>query len=174
MNTVRSVYAKTCELRSQIEDKRLFWELLKMEIRAATITYAKSKAKMNHNKENEIKRQLDDNLICNNFQHPDINNILEKYSKLKKDFELIYEQKGKAAMFRSKCRWLENGERPTKYFFNLEKRNHNNKIVTELTTENDIAIKDENLILDKIESFYKDLYTSNIPFSENRTNLLVT
>ena len=90
-----------------------------MEIRAATITFAKRKAQMNHNKENEIKRQLDelDNLICNNFQHPDINNILEKYSKLKKDFELIYEQKGKAAMFRSKCRWLENGERPTKYFF---------------------------------------------------------
>ena len=172
VNTVRSVYAQTCELRSQIEDKRLFWELLKMEIRAATITFAKRKAQMNHNKENEIKRQLDelDNLICNNFQHPDINNILEKYSKLKKDFELIYEQKGKAAMFRSKCRWLENGERPTKYFFNLEKRNHNKKIVTELITENESAIKDENLILDKIESFFKDLYTSNISFSETKYN----
>ena len=60
LESVRSVYAKTCELRSQIEDKRLFWELLKMEIRAATITYAKSKAKRNHNKENEIKRQLDE------------------------------------------------------------------------------------------------------------------
>ena len=71
---------------------------------------------MNHNKENEIKRQLDelDNLICNNFQHPDINNKLEKYSKFKKDFELIYEQKGKAAKFRSNCRGLENRERPTK------------------------------------------------------------
>ena len=60
VNTVRSVYAQTCELRSQIEDKRLFWELLKMEIRAATITFAKRKAQMNHNKENEIKRQLDE------------------------------------------------------------------------------------------------------------------
>ena len=92
MNTVRSFYAQTCELRSQIEDRRLFGELLKMEIRAATITFAKRKAQMNHNKENEIKHQVDelDNLICNNFQHPDINNILEKYSKLKKNFELIY------------------------------------------------------------------------------------
>ena len=24
-------------------------------------------------------------------------------------------------MFRAKCRWIENGERPTKFFFNLEK-----------------------------------------------------
>ena len=52
MNTVRSFYAQTCELRSQIEDRRLFGELLKMEIRAATITFAKRKAQMNHNKEN--------------------------------------------------------------------------------------------------------------------------
>ena len=172
VNIVRSVYTQTCELRSQIKDKRLFWELLKMEIRAATITFAKRKAQMNYNKENEIKRQLDelDNLICSNFQHPYINNILEKYYKLKKDFELNYEQKGKAAMFRSKRRWLENGERPTKYFFNLEKRNHNKKIVTELTTEDDSAIKDENLILDKIGSFFKDLYTFNMSFSESKYN----
>ena len=33
----------------------------------------------------------------------------------------IYELKGRAAMSRSKCRWVEKGERPTKYFFNLEK-----------------------------------------------------
>ena len=73
-------------------------------------------------------------------------------------------------MFRLKCRWLENGERPTKYFFNLEKRNHNKKIVTELTTEDDSSIKDENVILDKIESFFKGLYTSNISFSETKYN----
>ena len=170
MDTVRSVYTQTCELRSQIEDKRLFCELLKMEIRAATITFAKKKAQMKYNKENEIKRQLDelDNLICNNFQHPDINNILEKYSKLKKDFELIYEQKGKAAMFRSKCHWLENEEHPTKYFFNLEKRNHNKKIVTELTTKHDSVIKDETKLSPSLRTFIRPIY----PFLKlNTTNL---
>ena len=30
--------------------------------------------------------------------------------------------------FGAKCRWIENGERPTKYFFNLEKRNYNKKL----------------------------------------------
>ena len=100
-----------------------------MEIRAATIAFTKRKAKTNHNREKEIKRQLDelDDIICNNFQHPDIDKILDKYSELKNEFESIYEQKGKAAMFRSKSRWLEEGERPTKYFFNLEKRNYNKK-----------------------------------------------
>ena len=101
-----------------------------MEIRAATIVFAKRKAKTNYKEENEIKRQLDvlDNIICDNFQHPDMDKILDKHSELKKQFESIYEQKGEVAMFRSKCRWLEKGERPTKYFFNLEKRNYNKKL----------------------------------------------
>ena len=68
-------------------------------------------------------------------------------------------------MFRSKCRWLEKGERPTKYFFNLEKRNYNKKTVTELKTDRDTTIKDEKQILDEIESYYNNLYTTDITFS---------
>ena len=68
-------------------------------------------------------------------------------------------------MFRSKCRWLEKGERPTKYFFNLEKRNHNKKTVTELKTDRDTTIMDEKQIQDEIESYYNNLYTTDIIFS---------
>lgn len=35
-------------------------------------------------------------------------------------------------MFRAKCRWLENGERPTKYFFNHEKQKYNKKTIGEI------------------------------------------
>ena len=164
---VRDTYIRTCELNSQVEDKRLFWELLKMEIRAATIAFTKRKAKTNHNRGKEIKRQLDelDDIICNNFQHPDIDKILDKYSELKNEFESIYEQKGKAAMFRSKSRWLEEGERPTKYFFNLEKRNYNKKTVTELNIDNVTTVKDEKKILYQIESFYEELHSTEMTFS---------
>ena len=75
----------------------------------------------------DIKNQLEelDNTICNNFSSPDINQILQKYDDLKTELRSLYENKGKQAMFRAKCRWVENGERPTKYFFNMEKRNYN-------------------------------------------------
>jgi len=35
-------------------------------------------------------------------------------------------------MFRAKCRWIEKDERPTKYFFNLEKSNYSKKTISEL------------------------------------------
>ena len=79
----------------------------------------------------DIKRQLEqlDDTICNNFFSPDTNQILLHYDNLKSELQSLYENKGKQAMFRAKCRWVEQGERPTKYFFNMEKRNYNKKTI---------------------------------------------
>ena len=63
-------------------------------------------------------------------------------------------------MYRSKCRWVEKGERPTKHFFNLEKRNYNRKVISELETETGEHITNETLILLEIDSYYNNLYSS--------------
>ena len=42
-----------------IQDKRMFWELLKMEIRCFTISFAKGKAKETRNRELIIKEEMD-------------------------------------------------------------------------------------------------------------------
>ena len=44
----------------------------------------------------------------------------EKHSKLEK----LYETKAKGVIIRSRARWTELGEKNTKYFFNLEKKNY--------------------------------------------------
>ena len=49
-----------------------------------------------------------------------------------KELQGIYEANGKRAIFRSKVRWIEKVEKPTKYFFNLEKRNYDKKTVSQL------------------------------------------
>ena len=52
--------------------------------------------------------------ICNNGNHSD--NILNEYNNLKTELKEIYNLKGQEAMFRSKVKWIEYGEKPTKYF----------------------------------------------------------
>lgn len=130
VNTVQDTYAHVCSYYSNVTDKRLFWELMKMEIRAATIAFSKSKTKCISNREQELRRRIDqlDAIICDNFSSPYIDGILQEYDELKTELKSIYEEKGKQAMFRAKCRWIENGECPTKYFFNLEKSNFNKKL----------------------------------------------
>jgi len=78
-----------------------------MEIRGLTIVYSKNKAKHNANAK---------------F----INDAINGKEILKLQL-VFYKEKAKSLMLRSKTRWTEKGEKPTKYFFNLEKRNYNRK-----------------------------------------------
>jgi len=119
---VREIYAS--RYYQHVSNKRLLWELIKLEIRNATISYAKHKAKMSINRAKDIRQQLEqpDNAICNDFFSPNINQVLQQYDHLKSELQSLYEDEGKHAMFRAKYRSVEKGERPTKYFFNLEKK----------------------------------------------------
>lgn len=55
---------------------------------------------------------------------------------------------------------------PTKYFFNLEKRNFNRKTITYLQTDNNKIVKEEDKILETTEKFYEDLYGSKTTVSQ--------
>ena len=69
---------------------------------------------------------------------------------------------GEGAIFRSKVRWTQQGEKPTKYFFNLEKENFNKRVIAELkTTPDGSTIIDEAEILKEIQRFYADLYEAD-------------
>ena len=165
---VRKTYSNTVRYYRQATSKGLLWELIKMEIRNATISYAKYKAKVSRDRAEDIKRQLEqlDDTICNNFFSPDTNQILLHYDNLKSELQSLYENKGKQAMFRAKCRWVEQGERPTKYFFNMEKRNYNKKTIRELRLEDESTTINDKQILDQIEVYFRDLYTSEKTFSQ--------
>ena len=54
--------------------------------------------------------------------------------------------------------WGEKGESPTKYFFNLEKTNCSRKVISELEDDEGEITKEEEQILLKIETHYRDLY----------------
>ena len=103
---IRETYWRTRAFYSDLERKRLLWAMLKMEMRAATISFSKSTAKLTNTRELQIKERLEHytalfGIICI---------ILKEYGKLKMDLKSYL------------CRGVENEEHPTKYFFNLEKR----------------------------------------------------
>ena len=103
-----------------------------------------------------------DVLICNSNNLQDIDSELNEYERLKRDLQRHYELKGESEIFRSKVRWTQQGEKPTKYFFNLEKKNFNQRVIAEIkTTPDGSAIVDETEILNEIQRFYADLYKSD-------------
>ena len=51
-------------------------------------------------------------------------------------------------------------------FFNLEKSNYNKKTISELRLQDDSTTRNEAVILEQIENYYRNLYTSDLTFSE--------
>ena len=97
--------------------------------------------------------------------------LLDEYESIKTELEDMYEKRGKEALFRSKARWIEKGEKPTRYFFNLEKRNFEKKTIAQLKLVNGEIVSDMKQINKEIESFYSDLLETKLShltdFGEN-------
>ena len=100
--------------------KGLFWEMIKMEIRASTITFAKDKAKQKRNEEKDLLRRL------NQLQEKLRSNVSEaakvEMDRVKKKIVRIVNEKTLGAMTRSKAQWFEFGEKNNKYFYDLKKK----------------------------------------------------
>ena len=124
LTLITDSYPIISEKHANIVDKRLRWELIKMEIRSITISFAARKAKEFHKQESNLQKRLDeiDKSISNSSDNQNIEHKLKEFDRLKNELNCLYEIKGKGAIFRSKVRWVELGEKPTKYFFNMEKK----------------------------------------------------
>ena len=60
---------------------------------------------------------------------------MEKYEAAKQELKHIHEVRGRAAMFRSRMKWFKLGQKPAKFFFNLEKNNYEKKLIREVELE---------------------------------------
>ena len=81
---------------------------------------------------------------------------LQEYERIRTELRRIYEKRADGAILHSKIRWIENGEKPTKYFFNMERRNYNKKTITELTVAEELTISNDEDILEEIRRFYEN------------------
>ena len=72
----------------------------------------------------------------------------------------MQELKGKEAIFRSKSKWIKQGEKPTKYFFNLEKKNYVMKTLLQIKPDNSDITSDQKQINQQIETFFSETYKS--------------
>ena len=82
-------------------------------------------------------------------------------SNSKQELEELMSQKASACMFRSKVRFTELGEKPTSYYFNLEKLRYNARTCNALYDYNGNLITSTERILKLQEMFYRNLYSRN-------------
>ena len=154
------------ELSKLVDEKKLEyidykpikkWEMMKYEIRKFTIRYSKEQRREAKKYELDLESSLS-KLVADSDSGL---NVEEEISSLRRELQEIELSKARAAIFRSKCNWSQLGERPTKYFLNLEKRNFTNKLITQLRGENGSIISGQKHILEAQEKYFERIYSEN-------------
>ena len=141
-----------------LEDKGLYWDMLKMEVKGFCVQSTKRKNRERRNTEKVSQKKID-HLMKQLKTDRSKENISQLY-RLRAELNKIAEYRTKGAIIRSRTRWHESGEKNTKYFLNLEKRQHCKTHVSKLKTFDERDITDPKEILDQGKLFYKNLYTA--------------
>ena len=128
-----------------------------MMIRGNTNKYRsekKKRIKRGKTLEEDIKR-LEYELYGNdiNINNQTVADLVQKQNQLIN----VRNEKIEGVMLRSKCRYMDLGEKPTKYFFNLENRNYTSKVINEIIYD-DIEYTKTNKVLNCQKQFYEKLY----------------
>ena len=137
-------------------DVGLFYETLLMMLRGATIKYSKRKARKYREKEEELIKTI--NSLRERMPEEMSDQNLDQLEMLERKLEELRAPKIQGFIIRSRVSWHDEGERCTKYFLSLEKRNNLRKSISSIKVE-DKTIHRKKDILHEFTSHYKAKYS---------------
>ena len=135
----------------------IWWDIGKKRIKSLTIDYCKEKRRTERMYIQQLK-QIEKHLLhlSEQKQLDDMTELISVQDKIKY-FEL---KEFNGARIRAKVQEIEQGERCTSYFVNLEKQKASNKIMQSLLSEDGRLVNTQEEILKETTNFYQNLYTS--------------
>ena len=138
------------------------WELCKIKIKEFSVDYSKNmKSKDGNVKilENKLKK-LNDKLWEN--ENDKASKVINEHEQISEQLEKIYKSKCKGAIIRSRVKWFEEGEKNTKYFMSLEKRNLDKNTIMLLKNRKGKLIRTQQNIRKHVHDFYSTLYRAKL------------
>ena len=136
-------------------DWDIFLELLIMCIRGETIKFSSILKKKNLKEEELIK---DIEHLESTFS---VDTHLDLLEDKKVELEQIRKLKLKGELVISRIQWLIEGEKPSKYFCNLEKKNYFTKTIRSVQLENGCQVLHQEDILKCVGQYYQRLFKNN-------------
>uniref|UniRef100_A0A087XR38 Endonuclease/exonuclease/phosphatase domain-containing protein n=1 Tax=Poecilia formosa TaxID=48698 RepID=A0A087XR38_POEFO len=131
------------------------WEWFKFNVRLAAIKTGKLVSKLMKQKQSQLIGNI--NSLCSKSVLS--SEELSELDVVKSQLDDLFLDKARGAFIRSRARWIEDGEKNSSYFFNLEKQRQSKKMIGKLFINGSIT-EDPDLINLTIKNFYSNLYCS--------------
>ncbi len=131
------------------------WEWFKFKVKEAAIKIGKYSSKQMRLKQREIVTSI--NILCSKAVLSSEEKA--KLENLKNQLDNLFLDKARGAFVRSRACWIEEGEKNSSYFFNLEKQRQTKKKISKLNV-NGAVTGELDLINKAVRDFYSNLYSS--------------
>ena len=134
------------------------WDYVKCRIRTESISFSIKNARKSHEHVNSLNSRL--NILEEKISITPTPHLLEEIANIEKEVENFYDQKAKGALIRSRCKFIEDYERPSKFFLHLEKARQKKCQIKALHIHGQ-RITNPGEILKAEKEFYHKLFSVN-------------
>ena len=156
---INKVVTDDCIIQNM--DPCTLWDFLKCHIRSKTIEYSAKISRTRKEQENLLIQRLGD--LEHQYDTNPTVDIQNNIKRCRSELDILYRFKTDGCIVRSRANWVEHGERNSKYFIGLEKRNQKQKVISKLHSDNGNILTKSADILNEEKQFYQNLYTSSNP-----------
>ena len=133
-------------------DDQLLFEVMLMDIRSVTISYATFKKRNEQNREKSLIKDIE--LLEKNYTRENEDGLKTK----QKELQELRKKKMEGMLIRSRTRWIGEGEKVSKYFCNLEKRHYTSKIIRKIEKQDGTIATEQDDIVKETKYLYEHLY----------------
>ena len=119
INLMKATIREATSDAQNLADQEMAWDYVKCRIRTESISFSIKNARKTRERIISLNKRL--KILEEEVSVMPAPLLLEEVANIEKEIEDFYEQKAKGALIRSRCNFIENHERPSKFFLNLEK-----------------------------------------------------
>ena len=141
-------------------DPHLRWEMVKHNVRESSQHYSRIKARERSDENNKLKEKLQ-TLETQLAKDANDEDIWRQVYEIKKKLELTELDKARGAALRAGIKYIEEGEKCTKYFLSLEKSRSQANTIKKLKNHNGVETRTGSEIVEEIGLHFEKIYNQN-------------
>ena len=146
-----------------------WWDNLKLVIRRSCIDFSTRQHKSINRERNLLTRHL---IAAKNAFHAGDESVIPEIKNLESALSSLILREAEGAKIRSRAKWIEEGEKPTRYFFRLEQKRAEKNSFDCLLDENGSERTSQSELENILVTFYKDLYAKDSLDMQIQTELI--
>ena len=145
-----------CNNKPCFTDPRIWWDAGKLQLREIAVSHSVASARELQRDHFNLECEFRNILLRGNSNTASDQSRLSEIRDLLKAMD---DQIEEGSIIRSKEKWTELGEKPTRYFYQLENQRQTRNSITELRVKNSTVTSDQT-ILRACREFYRELYSA--------------